>query len=298
MPCLNNLAPGNLICNCYILFRNSPKIIDKFSMKDRTMKNEKNYWKSIFGIEKFKIKYYLQLFIYKLFSVKLPKIKNQKKYWQDRGQVYMDEINSSGYLDREIFFQNMLFDFLRKTEFDSFFEAGCGFGWNVRRVKEEFKDVRVGGLDFSITQLQNSKKYLENNNITVVNGDNCSMPFKDNAFDIGFSLGVFMNIHPDKIKLALKEMIRVCKKNIVHVEYDESNTTDELREKRAFKTNIISHDYKLLYKELGMEIKHFYTYNDFGDQYKIHENSITTGLNRWEGFEGAEKYIFIIVEVK
>ena len=255
------------------------------------------YWNKIFGIELFKVQYYLKWVLYKVFGIKLPKLKDQKDYWKDRGQVYMDEILSSGYLERERFFQDMLIDQLRQFDFSSFFEAGCGFGWNVRRVQEEFPDIKVGGLDFSFTQLLNSGNYLEGMNIPVVNGDNCCMPFKDNAFDVGFSLGVFMNIHPSRIRSALQEMTRVCGKYIIHIEYDENNTTPELSERRAFKTNIVSHDYKALYEELGMEIVNFSTYKDFGELYNEHEKRITSDLDRWEGFEGAEKYIFIAVKV-
>jgi len=123
------------------------------------------------------------------------------------------------------------------------------------------------------------------------------MPFKDNAFDVGFSLGVFMNIHPSKIESACTEMMRVCKKYIIHIEYDEDNTTHELKQKRAFKTNIVSHNYNKLYKELGAKVIHFKTFKDFGEQYLLHENNLKTNLQRWEGFEGAEKYIFIVISL-
>jgi len=259
--------------------------------------NVENYWKTFLGIDVFKIRYLSQYWLYKLFKLKLPKLKSQKKYWASRGQVYMDEIISSGYLDREIFFQNMLIDELNRLDFHSFFEAGCGFGWNIKRVKESFPGVRVGGLDFSFTQLCSAGKYIKDEIIPVVNGDNCRMPYKDNAFDIGFSLGVFMNIHKDKIRDALAEMTRVCAKYIVHIEYDDNHTTPELKEKRAFKTNIVSHDYFQLYAEMGLKPEKFLTYLDFGNAFYEHEKRMTADLNRWEGFEGPEKYIFIILKV-
>lgn len=256
-----------------------------------------NYWKKFLGIETYKINYYYKLILYKLFGYKFPKLKSQQRYWADRGQVYMDEILDSGYLDREIFFQDMLISKLKEIEFNSFFEAGCGFGWNVRRVKKEFPEAKVGGLDFSLTQLNNAREYLKKTRIPVVNGDNCQIPYKDDAFDVGFSLGVFMNIHPEKIGLALKEMIRVCRKFIIHIEYDETHTTTALKEKRAFKTNIISHDYKTLYQKLGMKVSEFYTHEQFGKAYLSHQKNLNTHLDRWEGFEGAEKYIFMVVEI-
>ena len=74
-------------------------------------------------------------------------------------------------------------------------------------------------------------------------GDNRAMPFADNAFDVGFSVGVYMNIHGDDIEIALRELVRVSGKYIIQFEYDENHTTPELRETRAFKTNIVSHHY-------------------------------------------------------
>lgn len=254
------------------------------------------YWKKIFGVELFKINYQFKKLIYDLTGFTFPKLASQKKYWKDRGQVYMEEILKSGYLEREVFFQDMLVDFLKTIEFDSFFEAGCGFGWNVKRVRDEFPHARVGGVDFSISQLENSKTYLENTPIRVANGDNCHLPYKDNAFDVGFSLGVFMNIHPDKIGSALREIVRVSKKYIIHLEYDETHTKKELREKRAFKTNIVSHDYKKLYSDMGLKIHEFRTYKDFSEGFDRHIEKVRSSLDRWEGFEGPEKYIFIVIE--
>ena len=255
------------------------------------------YWQKLLGVELYKVRYYAQWFLYNFFRIKLPKLADQRNYWKDRGNVYMEEILKSGYLDREVFFQDMLVGQLKQLDFVSFFEAGSGFGWNVRRVQEEFPGVRVGGLDFSFSQLVNSKDYLQGYKIPVVNGDNCCMPLEDNAFDIGFSLGVFMNIHPEKIQAALREMLRVCRKYIIHIEYDENHTTTELKEKRAFKTNIVSHDYKKLYESVGGKVTKFLTHEEFGEAYKIHADSVGGSLDRWEGFEGPEKYIFMIVEV-
>lgn len=255
-----------------------------------------SYWKRIFGIEQYKIEWYTKSFLYKIFGVTLPKLADQRDYWIRRGTVYREEILASGYLDREVFFQDMLVEFLQTVEFSSFFEAGCGFGWNVERVRREFPATMVGGLDFSWSQLMNSRNYLPDSRFALANGDACHMPFRDNAFDVGFSLGVFMNIHPDKIGIALQEMLRVSGKYVVHLEYDATNTTKDLREKRAPKTNIVGHDYRKLYEDLGCKVVEFKTYADFGAQYHEHARSVSSDLDRWEGFEGPEKYIFIVVD--
>lgn len=258
-------------------------------------RNPSTYWKSIFGIERFKVEYKLKQFMYEWFGITLPKLQDQKEYWLKRGTVYRDEILASGYLDREVFFQDMIMDLMGKVKFKSCFEAGCGFGWNILRCKQEFPDAFVGGVDFSMTQLMASRNYMNRRDIPVVKGDNCKLPFRDGAFDIGFSLGVYMNIHPNNIKRAARELLRVCNKRIIHVEYDETRTTEELRRKRAFKTNIVSHDFKAIYESLGAKVTQVLTHKDFGAGYQAHRKNFSTNLDRWEGFEGPEKYTVTVI---
>ena len=256
----------------------------------------KPQWKTFLGIERYKIDFWFKKFLYQTFGIKLPKLKSQLEYWRHRGEAYCDEIMSSGYLDREVFFQNLIMDELGRLEFDSAFEAGCGFGWNVRRIKELYPQARVGGLDFSLTQLQSGRRYMAGYDVGCARGDACLMPFEDNAFDVGFSLGVFMNIHPNLIMTALSEMARVCGKYIMHMEYVEKYATKELVERRAFKTNIISHDYEALYAKLGLKASKVLTHEDFGEALRKHEKKLNQPLDRWEGFEGPDKYTFYVFE--
>ena len=254
------------------------------------------HWKSIGGIPLFKLEWCFKYWLYRLFRITLPKLADQRDYWIRRGEAYREEITSSGYLAREAFFQDLFLADLRQMGFESFFEAGSGFGWNIARVKREFPAARVGGLDFSLTQLKQMETFCPDLTLPVVNGAATAMPFADDAFDVGFTLGVFMNIHPDKIRKALSEMLRVSKKYVIHLEYDQTRTTPELKERRAFKTNIVSHDYKALYEELGARVVKLLTYRDFGPAYQAHAAGLTGGVARWEGFEGPEKYMYIVVE--
>jgi ubiquinone/menaquinone biosynthesis C-methylase UbiE/uncharacterized protein YbaR (Trm112 family) len=252
--------------------------------------------RSRFGIPYYKLDYLMKKHLFNFFGIKLPKLKDQRDYWLLRGNEYYHEFSTSGYQNFEIFFQNIVINELKKLEFNSIFEAGCGFGWNIKRFKQEFPKAKVGGLDFSHTQLFNAKNnYIKNDEIILTEGDITRMPFQDNAFDVGFSLGVFMNINKSKIDRAIDEMIRVCKKYIVHMEYDEARTTKELRKSRAFKTNIISHDYKKLYEERGLKVVKMLTYIDFQKEYAGFFKE-KVAVDRWEQIEGCAKYMLLIVE--
>jgi len=256
---------------------------------------EITYWRRFLGMPMYKIEWYVKYYLYKLFGYTFDKMDDQKRYWNTRGKEYFDEITNSKHLDYEIFFQDMLIEELKNLEFDSFFEAGSGFGWNVKSVKKEFPGVSIGGIDFSFPQLQNSRKYLPDIIMPAVQGDACSMPFLDNSFDVGFTLGVFMNIHPGKIGRAIDEMIRVSRKYIIHLEWDQENTKPELKERRVFKTNIVSHDYRELYVKRGKRILKFESFKDYENQFYLRYKS--TKVTTWEQFEGPEKYVFIVIEV-
>lgn len=258
--------------------------------------NYKEYWKQK-GTSAFKVKWYWQYFLYNFLGIEPSKMPDQRDYWTDRGQVYFYEMVNDGYLKHEVFYQDLLVAELKKLQWNSFFEAGCGFGWNVGRVKKEFPNAFVGGTDFSISQLLNAREYLKGLPYELALGDNCDLPLKDNAYDVGFSLGVYMNIHPDKIEKAIQELIRVSAKYIIHIEWDENRTTPEMRKKRAFKSHIISHDYKALYEKHGQKVRALYTHQDFTDQYRKHLEQVRdVSVDRWEGFEGPEKYIMIVIE--
>ena len=256
---------------------------------------KKTYWKYFFGIPRYKIDWYFKYYMYKLFGIIFDKMHDQKDYWNTRGAEYFEEVFRSRHYKYEIFFQDMLIEELLNLEFKSFFEAGCGFGWNVKRVKQEFPDVRIGGLDFSLPQLKNSKVYIPEIYMPAAQGDTCFIPFKDKVFDVGLTLGVFMNIHPTKIDNAIDEMIRVSRKYIIHLEWDQDNTKPALREKRIFKTNIVSHNYRRLYESRGKKVLKFETYKDF--EGRFYQRFKSTKVSTWESFEGPEKYIFIVIRV-
>jgi SAM-dependent methyltransferase len=255
-------------------------------------------WAKIFGIEWFKVDYTVKRYLYKIFGLTMPKMKEQSEYWTRRGNTYCNEILHSGFLDREVFFQNMIMERIERLDVNSAFEAGCGFGWNIRRVKELYPHMTVGGLDFSATQLENGKEYMKGYDIETVQGDCSAMPLPDNAFDLGFSLGVFMNIHPDKIDAAAREMMRVCKRYVLHLEYDENHATQDLRDRRAIKTNIISHNYKAIYESLGARAVEVLTHEDFGDAFREHV-AVSAGevKDRWEKIEGPDKYVLYLFEI-
>lgn len=259
--------------------------------------NKQLYRRRFLGIDFFKLEFWAKKALYDALGVTLPKLWDQRDYWLRRSDGYFKTIVEERFDSLEVFFQDLAIRELRKLEFTSIYEAGCGFGWNLKRFKQEFPDALVGGVDFSHTQLLNGvRRYGLDFQYALVEGDLCAMPLCDNAFDVGFSLGVFMNIHPDRIGTAIDGLIRTSRRYIVQLEYDEGHTTADLRRRRAFKTNIVSHDYERLYAERGLKIRALLDYRDFAEDYRAFVAERSTSVTRWEPWEGEGKYILIVAE--
>jgi ubiquinone/menaquinone biosynthesis C-methylase UbiE len=266
-------------------------------MTNDTLTAYQKYWRGSLGIDWFKAKYLAKKVLHKYFGIMLPQLKDQRDFWRKRGRIYMDEFLSQGIAEREIFFQNILVEEICRLEFDSCFEAGCGFGWNATRMKKEFPGVVSGGIDLSFTQLSNVAVYSNNSDLPIVNADARKIPFKDDSFDVGYTLGVFMSIHPDNIGSAIDEMIRVCGKYVVHLEYDASHTTPEVLANRACKTHIFPHDYRSLYEERGKRVTRFLSHEDFGEAHDQFMGHVAANYERWEKWEGAGRYVLAVVEL-
>jgi pseudaminic acid biosynthesis-associated methylase len=73
------------------------------------------------------------------------------------------------------------------------------------------------GIDINEHALHEAR---ENNlNLNVVKGSALNIPFKDNYFDMVYTSGVLIHIHPDNLKQVMSEIYRCSKQYIWGMEY-------------------------------------------------------------------------------
>src|SRR3989344_2823779 len=105
-------------------------------------------------------------------------------------------------------------NFVRNLELEKIFklakeknvlEVGCGTGLVLEKVSKIAKSAK--GIDLSSGMLNNAKK----KRLDVKQASATNIPFKNNQFDVVYSLKVLP--HVADIKKALEEMSRVTKKN-------------------------------------------------------------------------------------
>jgi SAM-dependent methyltransferase len=173
-----------------------------------------------------------------------------KSYWTDRGERYRDEHTKRTLRERYAFFlqERALLAYLRKLEFASVLEVGCGYGRITRKVYDAFRKPTVA-LDLSPHQVENARRLCGARPIDLRVGSIFSLPFPDESQDLVLVSEVLMHLPPAEITSALEEVLRVAKRHVVHVDWREE-PYGGFREAGS-PPYCFEHDYARLYGELG-----------------------------------------------
>jgi pseudaminic acid biosynthesis-associated methylase len=107
-------------------------------------------------------------------------------------------------------------EFLQGLPIDSVMEMGANIGLQLRHL-QSMKFENLYGVEVQWDAVERAKKL--NHHLNIIQGSAFDLPFKDKYFDLVFTSGVLIHIHPDDQKRAMREMYRVSKKYIWGFEY-------------------------------------------------------------------------------
>lgn len=132
--------------------------------------------------------------------------------------------------------------------FQNVLEIGCASGSNLIVLARQFPNTRFYGIDVSAHAIQYGQKYIEAHyirNISLSTGKAEDLGnFSDKSMDIVFTSAVLLYVDPHKIRVVLKEILRVAKKVIVLMEW---NTNEE----HSIYDDHWAHNWKNFFGELG-----------------------------------------------
>lgn len=112
-----------------------------------------------------------------------------------------------------------LLEKLRELSPKSILEVGCGFGRNVKFLRDSnFLSKTIVGVDISKAMLDKAKVYLQDNKIKLIQSSADNIPFENKSFDCVFTHGLLMHVASQNIDKSLSEIVRVAKKNIILIE--------------------------------------------------------------------------------
>lgn len=101
----------------------------------------------------------------------------------------------------------------------SILEVGCGYGKQIRALRANLLDVPITGVDFSPTQLDMARTYLdEAGPVALALASGGRLPFPDQSFDLVLTSAVILHNAPPLAEAIRREVVRVARRFAVHNE--------------------------------------------------------------------------------
>lgn len=139
-----------------------------------------------------------------------------------------------------------LLDTYIRGKYNAVLDAGCGSGIYIRQFPS------FCGVDINKNRLRHAKTG------TVLRGDLLELPFRDKIFQASYTVQVLMHIPKilptgeDGIEQVLRELIRVTRERLVHIELYRLIDQQE----RKLAPHCFSHNLEELYDDLGVRLIH------------------------------------------
>ena len=130
-------------------------------------------------------------------------------------------------------------------------DIGCGKGFMLHDMTELIPRINVRGIDISKYAIDNTMEDIKQFT-SVANA--IELPFKDNSFDVVFSITTLHNLEKNDLKKALMEIDRVGKgKSFITVDAYRNNEEKELMHAWNLTAKTMMHvdEWKLFFKEVG-----------------------------------------------
>jgi SAM-dependent methyltransferase len=185
-------------------------------------------------------------------------------YWKENLDWYQQEITRRKlrqlyYHNQEILLERYFSDY--REHFGSadadeprVLEFGYGFGRHLQYLRQ-VKGIDLYGCDQSPQSLKLASSWAPSNwpgkklLLTQARG---RLPYEDNSFDVVFSVSVLIHIQPEDLEEVLKELKRICRGHILHLENPE---TDHSYMTASIHEGCWAHPLQEAYAKLNLQVE-------------------------------------------
>lgn len=175
------------------------------------------------------------------------------QYWRDQGTQWVDDYDRHKKAGPKYHIcEFVICDYVRHIGPARVLEFGCGPGRHLRYLST-LPGVEAFGFDQSPTMVAGMQRWADQDWIDkhVVVGDPLQrLPYPDASFDLVFTAAVLVHCRPEHVEGRLRELMRVSRGQILHVEPRPDRTHSGMDG-----TNCWSHDLPDIYARLGWECR-------------------------------------------
>ena len=107
---------------------------------------------------------------------------------------------------------------LKNTQsISSIVECGCNIGRNIDFLKQINRDYDISAIDVNEKAINFVKEKYSISDSFVGRIEDAS--FKNNNYDLAFTMGVLIHVHPDELLATAKKVVDISKKYVLIGEY-------------------------------------------------------------------------------
>jgi len=139
-----------------------------------------------------------------------------KEVAQKFGKDFFDgerKYGYGGFYYNSKFWEPVIPSFQKRYELSknsSILDIGCAKGFMLYDFQRHIPGISIQGIDISTYAIENAKEEVKSQ-LQVANAIN--LPFEDNTFDLVISISTLHNLEKVDMKQAIKEIMRVTKKD-------------------------------------------------------------------------------------
>ncbi len=160
------------------------------------------------------------------------KTEEDRKIARQFGQEFFDgdrKVGYGGHYYSERFWKPVVPDFVEFYDLQdgaTILDVGCAKGFMLYDFKQYNPTFEIRGIDISEYAIANAKAEIKDF-VQVASADD--LPFEDNSFDLVIAINTIHNLEKDACKKALKEMMRVSKKDAFTINDAYRNNEEKKR---------------------------------------------------------------------
>ena len=177
--------------------------------------------------------------LYRMFT----KTRKNEKYWKNRKIDW-----KTAYWTPEHPHRDLIIEGLKRFNFGSVYEIGCGAGANLYRIHQAFPHTQFGGMDINTEAIMFAKQALPLAQILDV-GVADNIFFSDKSIDVVLTDAAIIYIGKDKIDKVMKEISRIARNGVVLCEFHSKSRLKRLG--LRWGSHFSAYDYEKLLTKYG-----------------------------------------------
>jgi 2-polyprenyl-3-methyl-5-hydroxy-6-metoxy-1,4-benzoquinol methylase len=164
------------------------------------------------------------------------------QYWREEGKIYQKNFRPNKHHKLH---EKLLVNLLKKLEFSTVLEVGCGFGRITKLMVNNFKSIKeYDAIDLSPDQIENAKRYVNSQLVKYQVSEIQAFNPGDKRYDLVLISEVLLHVMPSEIKAVMEKLVSLSNKHVVNIDYYEDVQTLELAEYNFL------HQYEQIYKSI------------------------------------------------